>query len=242
MKLKHIYIFVLTLILSSCTKGFNDIKNPNSSTTVPSSVLFTGISRATFAGPQEAGQQAAQFYVSYSGGALDEITYFFQRNSFSEFDILRNVERLRIETVVGDIIFDGSLLKWKKLVNTFRLRVLMSLSLKTGDTDLGVINQFKMIYDNPSKYPIMTSNVDNAAFKYYDVTGAKHFWATVTAPTTYRLSTTLGDVLKKIQTLGCLSFLKFLQVAFQLHLNQHSKYQNHRSHLFYHLSTTIVFR
>ena len=270
MKLKYLYISTLILLLGSCTKGFDDIENPNSSTVVPPSVLFTGVSRAAFGGLADAGQQAAQFYVSYNGGALDEITYYFQRNSFSEYTHLRNAERLIIEaenqnaptyylglakflkaylfvqltqkvgdipysnallakdgviqpvydsqkdiyidvlkqleeandlipatgTVVGDIIFDGSLLKWKKLVNTFRLRVLMSLSLKTGNPELNVINQFKMIYENPEKYPIMTSNADNAAFRYYDVTGAKHFWSSVTAPTAFRLSTTLGDIMK----------------------------------------------
>ena len=219
MKLKLVYIILSALALSGCTKGFNDIENSNSTTIVPPSTLFTGVSRATFASVGEAAQQASQFYVHLNGGALNEITYDFGRNNLAEFNILRNVEKLKFEaerqnapayylglvkffraylfvqatqkvgdipytealkagegvltpkydtqknvyigilkeleeandlipatgTLNGDIIFDGSLLKWKKLVNTFRLRVLMSLSLKTGDEELDIINQFKKI-------------------------------------------------------------------------------------------------
>ena len=29
--------------------------------------------------------------------------------------------------ITGDIIYDGDILKWKKLINSFKLRVLMSL-------------------------------------------------------------------------------------------------------------------
>src|SRR5690606_6381051 len=48
-------------------------------------------------------------------------------------------------SIDGDIIFDGSLLKWKKLVNTYRLKVLVSLSLKTGDNDMNIVEQFEQI-------------------------------------------------------------------------------------------------
>lgn len=263
----------MILVLSSCTKGFDDIENSNNSTIVPPSTLFTGISRSTFVGLGEAGQQSAQFFVHTNGGALDEITYFFRRNNFSEYDILRNVERLRIETinqkapehylglakffkaylmvqltqkvgdipysdalkadenvvrpkydtqkdlyiavlreldeandlipatgtVTGDIIFDGTLIKWKKLVNTFKLRVLMSLSQKEADTDINVATQFANIVNNPTKYPLMQSNADNAMFKYYDVSGFRHFWASSTDALNYRMCTTLGDILKANQ-------------------------------------------
>src|SRR5690606_38540522 len=221
MKINLLYIALSIIALSSCTKGFNDIENPNNTTMVPPSTLFTGISRSTFTSVVNAGQQSSQSYVSLNGGALNEITYEFGRNALSEYNTLRNVEKLRFEaerqdapeyylglvkffraylfvqatqkvgdipysealkadeniltpkydsqrdiyidvlkeldeandlipatgTITGDIIFGGSLLKWKKLVNTFRLRVLMSLSLKTGDSELDVINQFRMIVE-----------------------------------------------------------------------------------------------
>lgn len=270
MRLKLLYITALVLILGSCTTGFDDIENPNATTIVPPHTLFSRISRSTFNSVAAVGQQAAQFYVSLNGGALDEITYEFKRNNLNEYNILRDVEKLTFETerqnapeyylglakffraylfvqatqkvgdipyfealkanegvlapkydlqrdiyidvlkeleeandlvppsgtVAGDIIFDGDLLKWKKMINTFRLRVLMSLSLKTGDAELDVVNQFKRIVENPEKYPIMTSNADNSEFRYFDVTGATHYWYTASVVADYRMCTTLGDVLK----------------------------------------------
>lgn len=99
-------------------------------------------------------------------------------------------------TIEGDITFDGNLLKWKKLVNTYHLKVLMSLSLKTGDVDLNIIERFKEIYENPDVYPIMTSNEDNATFKYYDIEGQRHyFYSGWGGKTNYRMSTTFGEVL-----------------------------------------------
>lgn len=99
-------------------------------------------------------------------------------------------------SIDGDIIFDGSLLKWKKFVNTYRLKVLMSLSLKTGDPDIDVIGQFRKIMADPTKYPIMTSNDDNAAFKYYDIEGQRHyFYGGWKGETPMRMSNTFGDVL-----------------------------------------------
>ena len=300
MKLKLVYIVLSALTLSGCTKGFNDIENPNSTTIVPPSTLFTGISRSTFNSVGEAAQQASQFYVHLNGGALNEITYDLGRNALSEYNVLRNVEKLKFEaerqnapayylglvkffraylfvqatqkvgdipysealkaaegvlapkydkqkdvyigvlkeleeandlipasgTLNGDIIFDGSLLKWKKLVNTFRLRVLMSLSLKTGDADLDIINQFKKIYNDPAKYPIMTGNVDNCEFKYYNATGAYHYWYTSVDVKNYRMCTTLGDVLKANQDPRLFKYFEVPTSPAGLNATVHANYKS----------------
>lgn len=63
--------------------------------------------------------------------------------------------------VDGDIIYNGDVLKWKKLVNAFRLRTLMHLSKKEGQTKINVKEQFKQIMDDPARYPLLTSNTDN---------------------------------------------------------------------------------
>src|SRR5687767_12804710 len=34
--------------------------------------------------------------------------------------------------ITGDVIYNGDILKWKKLINSYSLRILMSLSLKTS--------------------------------------------------------------------------------------------------------------
>ncbi|WP_188933652.1 SusD/RagB family nutrient-binding outer membrane lipoprotein [Puia dinghuensis] len=66
----------------------------------------------------------------------------------------------------GDI-FGLTNLQWQKVVNTYRLRVLVSLSKRaTDNADLNIPQQFATILANPSQYPVMTSNSDNMVFKY----------------------------------------------------------------------------
>ena len=64
----------------------------------------------------------------------------------------------------NDLYYGGDLKKWQKAINTFHLRVLMSLSKRTSEVD--VIAQFKAIIENPTKYPIMESNQDNMQIVY----------------------------------------------------------------------------
>ncbi|RYY22326.1 MAG: SusD/RagB family nutrient-binding outer membrane lipoprotein [Sphingobacteriaceae bacterium] len=65
-------------------------------------------------------------------------------------------------TLTGDIYFNGDLTKWQKVVNTFRIRLLLQLSKKTADID--VVSQFANVVNNPTKYPIMQSADDNLQF------------------------------------------------------------------------------
>lgn len=66
----------------------------------------------------------------------------------------------------GDV-FGFTYLQWQKLINTYRLRVLMSLQKRAVDNaDLNIIQQFNTIITNPTTYPIMTSNSDNLVYKY----------------------------------------------------------------------------
>ena len=58
-------------------------------------------------------------------------------------------------TVNGDIYFNGDLTKWQKVVNTFKLRLLIQLSKQAADPDLNVPAQFAAIVNNPAKYPLM---------------------------------------------------------------------------------------
>jgi hypothetical protein len=66
----------------------------------------------------------------------------------------------------GDI-FGLTYLQWQKLINTYRLRVLISLSKRAADNaDLQIPQQFASIVNNPTKYPVMTSNGDNMVYKF----------------------------------------------------------------------------
>lgn len=66
----------------------------------------------------------------------------------------------------GDI-FGFTYLQWQKLINTYRLRVLISLSKRaTDNADLQITQQFATIIGNPTQYPIMTGNSDNMVYKF----------------------------------------------------------------------------
>jgi Starch-binding associating with outer membrane len=60
----------------------------------------------------------------------------------------------------------AQLLAWQKAVNSFRLRVLVSLSIQSSDATLNVPTQFANIIGNPSKYPIFASPTDDLQFVY----------------------------------------------------------------------------
>ncbi|MFN4763758.1 SusD/RagB family nutrient-binding outer membrane lipoprotein [Gillisia sp. Q332] len=65
----------------------------------------------------------------------------------------------------GDILFEGDVLKWRKMANSLRLRYLLRLS-NNGSIDAA--NQIKTIVSDPSTYPIIASNAEAAI---YDFTG-----------------------------------------------------------------------
>lgn len=62
----------------------------------------------------------------------------------------------------GDIIYGGVASKWKKLVNAFRLRLLIHLSKRESNAALNIKSQFQSIINDPAKYPLFVSNADNA--------------------------------------------------------------------------------
>lgn len=70
----------------------------------------------------------------------------------------------------GDFYYGNDLTKWRKAVNSFTLRVLISLSKKDADTDLNIKAKFATIINNPTDYPIMASNSDNMNYVYNGTT------------------------------------------------------------------------
>ena len=60
-----------------------------------------------------------------------------------------------------------ALIAWQKVVNSYKLRVLIELSKRAVDNpDLNVPGQFAAIYNDPVTYPIFTSNADNLQYVY----------------------------------------------------------------------------
>jgi hypothetical protein len=74
----------------------------------------------------------------------------------------------------GDILYNGDIVKWKKLINSFKIRVLISLSAKEGNTELRVAERFREVYDNPVKYPVFTSLSDQAQLIFFDRDGNRY--------------------------------------------------------------------
>jgi hypothetical protein len=102
--------------------------------------------------------------------------------------------------IIGDVIYGGNILKWRKLINSFSLRVLMSLSIKPGNTKLNVINRFKAIINDPVKYPIFTSNSDNAALEFHDLVNNRYPYLNNNSfKTAYYMEESFVDLLKGMQ-------------------------------------------
>jgi hypothetical protein len=69
-------------------------------------------------------------------------------------------------TLGGDIFYGNSLVQWQKVVNAFRIRLLLDLSKKVSDPDLNVATQFNSIVTNPTKYPLMQGSGDNLQYVF----------------------------------------------------------------------------
>lgn len=69
----------------------------------------------------------------------------------------------------GDI-FGLTYLGWRKIINAYRLRVLIALSKRADDnTDLNVKQQFAAMLSDAVKYPLPTSNSEGLIFKFNSV-------------------------------------------------------------------------
>lgn len=95
--------------------------------------------------------------------------------------IAKNGSGATVVDASGDI-FGLTYLGWQKVINTYRLRVLISLSKRADDNaDLNIKQQVAAILGNPVKYPVMTGNADNLVFKY---TSVNNYPALASAPYT----------------------------------------------------------
>jgi hypothetical protein len=91
---------------------------------------------------------------------LDEANDDFAALSLSNEYIFNNA---------SDIFYGGNLTKWRRLVNTFKLRILISLSKKSADTDLKIATRFAEVLTNPSKFPLFTAVSDNFNYVYNEI-------------------------------------------------------------------------
>lgn len=69
-------------------------------------------------------------------------------------------------TLAGDIYLNNDLHAWRKVINSYTLRVLISLSKKEDDADLNIKSKFAAILADPDKFPLMESSKDNLQIAY----------------------------------------------------------------------------
>lgn len=75
------------------------------------------------------------------------------------------------DALEGDIIFNGSLTAWRKTINAFRLKVLLTLSKRAGDASSTIKSDFASIV---ASAPLMTSLADNAQLVFLDQQGNRY--------------------------------------------------------------------
>ncbi|MBN1791741.1 MAG: SusD/RagB family nutrient-binding outer membrane lipoprotein [Bacteroidales bacterium] len=105
--------------------------------------------------------------------ALYSPEYDLQKDVFKGIlqELKEAIEMMTDDIIDGDIIFAGDAGKWRKLINSFRLKVLITLSGKTDETDMNIIGTFADIVTNQ---PIMESNDDDGQLIFYDQLGSRY--------------------------------------------------------------------
>jgi hypothetical protein len=66
----------------------------------------------------------------------------------------------------SDFYYNNDLNKWRRAVNSFKLRVLIQLSKYDTDADLNIKQKFNETITNSSKYPLFTNMEDNLQYAY----------------------------------------------------------------------------
>lgn len=76
------------------------------------------------------------------------------------------------EAIAGDIIYKGDSFKWRKLINAFRLKVLITLSHQEGDSDLNIKTAFAQIVQNG---PLLGADgIDDGQLEFLDQEGNRY--------------------------------------------------------------------
>lgn len=66
----------------------------------------------------------------------------------------------------GDIFYEGNYAKWRKMVNSYKLRILITLSKKETDADLKIKQRFTEVIGSAASFPKFEGATDNFAYRY----------------------------------------------------------------------------
>lgn len=118
--------------------------------------------------------------VPYSDALKGETEALYQPKYSTQEDVFRGIlTELEManslldgsDIISGDPIFNGDVSKWKKLVNSFRLKVLLTLSKKVGSSSLDIKNEFAAIYNSQS---IIATPDESAKLEFVDVVDSRY--------------------------------------------------------------------
>jgi len=101
--------------------------------------------------------------------------------------------------IAGDILYSGDILKWKKFANSLRLRLANRQAAKKPAESRAIMAE---ILADATKFPIFTSNADNASLKCTTVLPSNNEWNQILIQggrTDWNISKTLAD---KMNSLG----------------------------------------
>jgi hypothetical protein len=100
----------------------------------------------------------------------------------------------------GDIIYDGNPLKWKKLINSFYLKILLQLSKHTDDEDLDIEGRFNEVFSNRTLYPLIENNTESGQLKFLDIVENRFpLFNSNSLQTAYTMEKTFIDKMKNLK-------------------------------------------
>lgn len=128
-----------------------------------------------------------------------EEIYLYALNTLDEVNkelalIASNATSIKIN---GDIYYAGNVPAWRRAINAYTLRILISLSKRANDTStLQIKERFAKIMNNPGDYPLFRDITDNWNFVFLPVTNRypTQFFRLYSLETT--VSNTYLDLLK----------------------------------------------
>lgn len=133
--------------------------------------------------------------------------------------------------IAGDILYGGNILRWKRFANSMRIKLANRQAAKKPAESKAIMAE---ILGDATKYPVFTSNADNAALNTTSVLPSNNEWNQVMvqeARTDWNISSTLAD---RLNALGD------TRITVYANANKDGKYQGHPNGLPDAIATTYL--